>query len=166
MSTSDQDRCEAQFPSYESDAYYAFLRRLDIANYTLPPPQVVFNAGVQAGVLMERNGQAPVPLPRTIQKDDVREIFLKNGFTVKEGNEDLKEYVYAAAAELLKTAGWQLVPTKEDLPIAMPGGVYDTDAFDEGSKPKLIKPWPFPTDGNRMKPDTYELNVNEGSDHD
>ena len=30
----------------------------------------------------------------------VREVFLRNGFTIKEGQEDLKPYVYAAAKEL------------------------------------------------------------------
>lgn len=36
-----------------------------------------------------------------ISKDQIREIFLKNGFTIKEGQEDLKPYVYSAAYELM-----------------------------------------------------------------
>ena len=33
----------------------------------------------------------------------IRQIFLKNGFTIKEGQTDLKEYVYDAAFELLSS---------------------------------------------------------------
>lgn len=32
----------------------------------------------------------------------IREIFLRNGFTIKEGHDDLKPYVYAAARDLIK----------------------------------------------------------------
>jgi len=39
----------------------------------------------------------------------IREIFLKNGFTIKEGQTDLKEYVYEAAFALL--AATQIPPT-------------------------------------------------------
>lgn len=35
-------------------------------------------------------------------KDKIREIFMKHGFTVKEGQTDLKDYVYKAAEELLE----------------------------------------------------------------
>ena len=34
----------------------------------------------------------------------IREVFLKNGFTVKEGELDLKSYVYAAGRELIERA--------------------------------------------------------------
>jgi hypothetical protein len=37
-------------------------------------------------------------------KDQIRAIFLKNGFTVKDGQTDLKDYVYAAAKELINAA--------------------------------------------------------------
>jgi hypothetical protein len=40
-------------------------------------------------------------------KDQIREVFLRNGFTVKEGQTDLKDYVYDAAEELLKLAADQ-----------------------------------------------------------
>lgn len=36
-----------------------------------------------------------------LNKDAIREVFMRNGFTIKEGQSDLKEYVYAAANELL-----------------------------------------------------------------
>lgn len=39
-----------------------------------------------------------------LSKDKIREIFLANGFTVKEGQTDLKPYVYEAAEALLKEA--------------------------------------------------------------
>ena len=36
--------------------------------------------------------------------DKIREIFLANGFSIKEGQTDLKPYVYAAARALLEAA--------------------------------------------------------------
>lgn len=36
-------------------------------------------------------------------RDDIREVFLRNGFTIKEGQTDLKDYVYAAAFDLLSS---------------------------------------------------------------
>lgn len=37
-------------------------------------------------------------------KNEIRAIFLKHGFTIKEGETDLKDYVYSAALELHKSA--------------------------------------------------------------
>ncbi|WP_462382212.1 hypothetical protein [Pseudomonas sp. Marseille-QA0892] len=37
----------------------------------------------------------------TVPDDLIREVFMRNGFTIKEGQTDLKPYVYAAARELL-----------------------------------------------------------------
>lgn len=37
-----------------------------------------------------------------ITKKEIREIFLKNGFKIKEGQTDLMPYVYDAAKELLE----------------------------------------------------------------
>lgn len=39
-----------------------------------------------------------------MNRDQIRATFLRNGFTIKDGNDDLKEYVYAAAEELLQAA--------------------------------------------------------------
>lgn len=39
-----------------------------------------------------------------LSRDRVREIFMSHGFTIKEGQTDLKEYVYEAAAALLAEA--------------------------------------------------------------
>lgn len=47
--------------------------------------------------------------PSTVTRETIRAVFLRNGFTVKEGQTDLKPYVYAAAEELLSIAraSWQ-----------------------------------------------------------
>ena len=37
-----------------------------------------------------------------LKKDIVRKIFMRNGFTVKDGQKDLKSYVYEAAYELIQ----------------------------------------------------------------
>jgi len=36
-----------------------------------------------------------------LTKEQIREVFLASGFTVKEGQTDLKPYVYAAAEAML-----------------------------------------------------------------
>jgi hypothetical protein len=46
---------------------------------------------------------APQPVaPAAITDDLIRNVFIANGFTIKEGQADLKPYVYAAARALLK----------------------------------------------------------------
>ncbi len=47
---------------------------------------------------------APAPVAHGITDDDIRRVFLANGFTVKEGQTDLKPYVFAAARALLELA--------------------------------------------------------------
>lgn len=42
---------------------------------------------------------------KTMTDDQIRAIFLENGFTIKEGMTDLKPYVYQAARALLATGG-------------------------------------------------------------
>ena len=39
---------------------------------------------------------------RKIDRQQIREVFLRNGFTIKPGHDDLKDYVYEAAFELLE----------------------------------------------------------------
>lgn len=46
----------------------------------------------------------PSPELPDLDRDLIREVFLRNGFTVKEGQTDLKLYVYEAAAELIALA--------------------------------------------------------------
>ena len=50
----------------------------------------------QTRVTTERKGP--------LSKDQIREVFLTHGFTIKEGQADLKPYVYDAAYALLTAA--------------------------------------------------------------
>jgi hypothetical protein len=52
-----------------------------------------------------------------ISRDTIRAVFLRNGFTVKEGQVDLKPYVYAAAEELLRLNAATLAQTEQQ-PVA------------------------------------------------
>jgi len=45
-----------------------------------------------------------VVLPNTVSDEQIKAVFLANGFTIKEGLTDLKPYVYQAARALLATA--------------------------------------------------------------
>ena len=47
---------------------------------------------------LEKNSANPLI---TISDAEIREIFLANGFSIKEGQTDLKPYIYAAARALL-----------------------------------------------------------------
>lgn len=49
-----------------------------------------------------------------LDRDRIREIFMAHGFTVKEGQTDLKQYVYDAADALLRTARAQADSVLED----------------------------------------------------
>lgn len=49
-----------------------------------------------------------------ISRDTIRAVFLRNGFTVKEGQADLKPYVYAAAEELLRLNAAPIAQTPAD----------------------------------------------------
>lgn len=44
-------------------------------------------------------------MANAIDRGTIREIFLRNGFTIKDGQSDLKDYVYLAAYDLLSAAG-------------------------------------------------------------
>lgn len=50
---------------------------------------------------------APTQEAAPLTRDQIRDVFLAHGFTVKEGQTDLKEYVYAAAEALLAAANTQ-----------------------------------------------------------
>lgn len=58
-------------------------------------------------VLVRLPGES-VPPGQILNKDRIREIFLAHGFTIKEGQTDLKQYVYDAAEALLREAALQL----------------------------------------------------------
>ena len=49
-----------------------------------------------------------------LDRDRIREIFMAHGFTVKEGQTDLKQYVYDAAEALLRAARAQADSVQED----------------------------------------------------
>ena len=53
----------------------------------------------------------PAPL---LDRDRIREIFMEHGFTVKEGQTDLKQYVYDAADALLRAARAPTDSVRED----------------------------------------------------
>ena len=50
---------------------------------------------------------------RVPSRAEIREVFLVNGFTVKDGQTDLKPYVYAAAHALLNLAAAPEAPAQE-----------------------------------------------------
>lgn len=52
-----------------------------------------------------RAAQPAPQAPRWLSEDEIRIVFMVNGFTVKEGQTDLKPYVFKAAKELLRAAG-------------------------------------------------------------
>ncbi len=65
-----------------------------------------------------------------ITDEQIRAVFLENGFTVKEGQADLKPYVFAAARALLVAAqpgGWKLVP-RQPTEEMMNVGLYQSSA--------------------------------------
>ena len=53
--------------------------------------------------------------PQALTRDRIREIFMAHGFTVKDGQADLKEYVYEAATALLAEAQWPQTITPAEL---------------------------------------------------
>jgi hypothetical protein len=50
---------------------------------------------------------APAPVAHGITDDDIRRVFLAHGFTIKDGQTDLKPYVFDAARALLAEATGQ-----------------------------------------------------------
>lgn len=47
----------------------------------------------------------PAPARKPLSEDEIRSIMLANGFTIKDGCEDLKPYVYAAVRAIEKMHG-------------------------------------------------------------
>ncbi|SOY79976.1 hypothetical protein CBM2599_A120541 [Cupriavidus taiwanensis] len=82
--------------------------------------------------LVERLNQliaapAPSASPAPITREQIRAVFLANGFTIKPGHDDLKEYVYEAASALIGLAwgctGEVTVVYEDDKPIASPAAL-------------------------------------------
>ena len=58
----------------------------------------------------------PQPAPAPLSRDQIRDVFMAHGFTIKEGQTDLKQYVYDAAYALL---GTKPAPLSEREDVAM-----------------------------------------------
>ena len=80
-----------------------------------------------------------------LTKDKIKEIFLANGFTIKEGQEDLKEYVYEAANGLLMEYTDYLIRQ---------GAL-------RGSQPTRLVPTEYPI----TLPDAWECYLVPGTEH-
>ena len=78
--------------------FFISIGRHDFADYIAHELAGDF-ACVLAHALAAGQAVAPV-LPREV----IRDVFMAHGFTVKEGQTDLKEYVYDAAYALLDAA--------------------------------------------------------------
>lgn len=49
-----------------------------------------------------------------MNRDQIREIFLRNGFTIKDGQTDLKPYVYEAAVDLISEAESEWISARQE----------------------------------------------------
>ena len=56
-----------------------------------------------------------------MNRTQIREIFLRNGFNIKPGCDDLKSYVYEAAEELLSLAEAERLSAVQGKPVAWSG---------------------------------------------
>lgn len=59
----------------------------------------------RCGPCLEKDARAAATGGVQISDERIREIFMADGFTIKEGQRDLKPYVYAAARAILSEAG-------------------------------------------------------------
>lgn len=88
----DEDHVDEALRAFTEDATGDNATGLILAALT------VYAADVQA--LQQHPAENNQPLDR----DRIRAIFMANGFTIKDGQTDLKDYVYAAADDLLRAA--------------------------------------------------------------
>ena len=58
------------------------------------------------------------PAREPLDRETIRAVFMRNGFTIKEGQTDLKPYVYAAAEELLQVAHPAREGVREWIPVS------------------------------------------------
>ena len=63
----------------------------------------------------------PAQAAQPVSRDVIRDVFLRNGFTIKDGCSDLKPYVYAAANALLEVAAAQPAQVAQPLPVGYAG---------------------------------------------
>lgn len=78
----------------------------------------------QAAISATQPAQAAQPVSR----DVIRDVFLRNGFTIKDGCSDLKPYVYAAANALLEVAAAQPVQGVPEDFVRIPRPAFDKAA--------------------------------------
>ncbi len=65
-----------------------------------------------------------------MNREQIREIFLRNGFTIKEGQTDLKPYVYEAAEDLLKAfVSQQPAQTAAEQPEAQEPVAWEVSSY-------------------------------------
>ena len=62
-------------------------------------------------------GMEQEPVSVNITRDQIRDIFMSNGFTIKDGQTDLKDYVFAAAEELISLS-------RSQSPVSVPDERY------------------------------------------
>lgn len=104
------------------------LCRTDAGAYDMPLAHNSW-AAWQARAAWQRTQSAPAG-----ERETIRAVFLRNGFTVKEGQTDLKPYVYAAAEELLSIAraSWlrtQAAGVPDDAMVAVASAAYEREAL-------------------------------------
>jgi hypothetical protein len=81
-----------------------------------------------------------------LDKDTIRAVFMRHGFTVKEGQTDLKDYVYAAADELVALARAPLPAQGNDVAATSAGELTDREIMEEWDRhylPGKAKGVPF-----------------------
>ena len=97
-------------PSEDASGYYFELEEFDLFIQRLMEEVVRLNSSTDSA------GD---------DRETIRAVFLRNGFTIKEGQADLKPYVYAAAGELMSIARAALSAPSHG------GGVAHTDCRSE-----------------------------------
>ena len=70
----------------------------------------------------------PAQAAQPVSRDVIRDVFLRNGFTIKDGCSDLKPYVYAAANALLEVAAAQPVQGVPEDFVRIPRPAFDKAA--------------------------------------
>jgi len=93
--------------SAEREAFIAWVKESSPRDWEIWQAACAWQRATQSAP----RGEALGPVAKDFAlRDSIREIFLANGFTIKEGQADLKEYVYQAAYALLQCAGLFAAP--------------------------------------------------------
>ena len=117
----------------------------------LPEPDFALDGGSQPCYYAETVQRIVAALsaqqykPSTVTRDQIRDVFMRNGFTVKEGQTDLKPYVYAAAQELLA-----LVDTRQSATFAVEPKPLDVIGYASPGQIEIMRELPR-TGGMKVK---------------